>query len=63
VILGVTVFGALLGVLGALVSVPVMASLQIVFHEVTKARRAAVAATRAADGVATDVGGEPSPAP
>ena len=63
VILGVTVFGALLGVLGALVSVPVMASLQIVFHEVTKARRAAVAATRAGPDAATGVEGEPAPAP
>lgn len=48
VILGVTLFGALLGVLGALVAVPVTASLQIVAHEVTKARRATVAAARAA---------------
>jgi predicted PurR-regulated permease PerM len=46
VILGVTVFGALLGVLGALVAVPVTASLQIVAQEVTKARRATVAAAR-----------------
>ena len=35
VILGVTLFGALLGVLGALVAVPVTASLQIVAREVT----------------------------
>jgi predicted PurR-regulated permease PerM len=47
VILGVTLFGALLGVLGALVAVPVTASLQIVVQEVTKARRATVAAARA----------------
>ena len=46
VILGVTLFGALLGVLGALVAVPVTASLQIVAQEVTKARRATVAAAR-----------------
>ena len=48
VILGVTLFGALLGVLGALVAVPVTASLQIVAQEVTKARRATVAAAREA---------------
>jgi predicted PurR-regulated permease PerM len=48
VILGVTLFGALLGVLGALVAVPVTASLQIVAQEVTKARRATVAAAQAA---------------
>jgi predicted PurR-regulated permease PerM len=47
VILGVTIFGALLGVLGALVAVPVTASLQIVIAEVTRTRRAAVAAARA----------------
>ena len=48
VILGVTVFGAMLGVLGALIAVPVTASLQLVVQEVTKARRATVAAARAA---------------
>ena len=48
VILGVTLFGALLGVLGALVAVPLTASLQIVMQEVTKARRARIAELRAA---------------
>ena len=48
VILGVTLFGALLGVLGALVAVPVTASLQIVVLEVTKAHRARIAEIRAA---------------
>jgi predicted PurR-regulated permease PerM len=48
VILGVTLFGALLGVLGALVAVPLMASLQIVLAEVTAERRAAVEAAHAA---------------
>jgi predicted PurR-regulated permease PerM len=48
VILGVTLFGALLGVLGALVAVPLMATLQIVLAEVTVTRRAAVAAAQAA---------------
>ena len=48
VILGVTIFGALLGVLGALVAVPVTASLQIIVTEVTRTRRAIVAEARAA---------------
>ena len=48
VILGVTLFGALLGVLGALVAVPITASLQIILQEVTKARRARIAELRAA---------------
>ena len=47
VILGVTLFGALLGVLGALVAVPITASLQLVLQEVTKARRARIAEVRA----------------
>jgi predicted PurR-regulated permease PerM len=64
VILGVTLFGALLGVLGALVAVPVTASLQIVVQEVTEARRAAVAAARAArEGPPPSAEGEPVPAP
>ena len=63
VILGVTVFGALLGVLGALVAVPVTASLQLVVHEVTKARRATVAAARAArDAAAAPVDDASAPA-
>jgi predicted PurR-regulated permease PerM len=57
VILGVTVFGALLGVLGALVAVPVTASLQIVIREVTAERRARVAAAREAPPI------EPEPEP
>jgi predicted PurR-regulated permease PerM len=48
VILGVTIFGALLGVLGALVAVPVTASLQIIVKEVTAERRARIAEARAA---------------
>jgi predicted PurR-regulated permease PerM len=48
IILGVTLFGALLGPLGALVAVPVMGSLQIVVGEVTADRRARVAAAKAA---------------
>jgi predicted PurR-regulated permease PerM len=48
VMLGVTIFGALLGVLGALVAVPVTASLQIIVREITAERRARVAEARAA---------------
>jgi predicted PurR-regulated permease PerM len=61
VILGVTVFGALLGVLGALVAVPVSASIQIVVREVTKSRRARVAAAREAEtaGAAVEAPGGP----
>jgi predicted PurR-regulated permease PerM len=47
VILGVTLFGALAGVLGALVAVPITASLQLVVREYTKERRARVQAARA----------------
>jgi len=63
VILGVTLFGALLGVLGALVAVPVTASLQIVVQEVTKARRAAIAAAREAQASGPDEPLGPAPAP
>jgi predicted PurR-regulated permease PerM len=48
VILSVTLFGAFLGVLGALVAVPVTASLQIVVQELTAERRRRVAEARAA---------------
>ena len=48
VMLGVTIFGALLGVLGALVAVPITASLQIVIRMITEERRAYVAEQRAA---------------
>lgn len=48
VILGVTLFGALLGVLGALVAVPVTASIQLVVQEITRERRARIAAARVA---------------
>jgi len=46
VILGVLVFGTLLGVLGALVAVPLTASIQIILREVTADRRARVEAAR-----------------
>jgi predicted PurR-regulated permease PerM len=60
VILGVTLFGALLGVLGALVAVPVTASLQLVLQEVTKARRERIAEIRAA---AEALAADAAPAP
>ena len=62
-ILGVTLFGALLGVLGALVAVPVTASLQLVLQEVTKARRARIAEIReAAERLAADAAPVPDAA-
>jgi predicted PurR-regulated permease PerM len=48
IIVAVTLFGALLGVLGALTAVPLAATIQIVVQELTKARRAKVAEARAA---------------
>ena len=47
-IVAVTLFGALLGVLGALTAVPLAATMQIVIQELTKARREQVAAMKAA---------------
>ena len=48
IIVSVTLFGALLGVLGALTAVPLAATIQIFVQELTKARRAKVAAANAA---------------
>ena len=48
IIVAVTLFGALLGVLGALTAVPLAATIQIFIQELTAARRAKVAAARAA---------------
>src|SRR5262245_2775063 len=48
IIVAVTLFGALLGVLGALTAVPLAATVQILVQELTKARRAQVAEARAA---------------
>jgi predicted PurR-regulated permease PerM len=48
IIVAVTLFGALLGVLGALTAVPLAAMIQIFVQELTKARRERVAATKAA---------------
>jgi predicted PurR-regulated permease PerM len=47
IIVAVTLFGALLGVLGALTAVPLAATIQIVVQELTKERRARVAAANA----------------
>jgi predicted PurR-regulated permease PerM len=46
IIVAVTLFGALLGVLGALTAVPLAATLQIFVQELTKARREKVEETR-----------------
>jgi predicted PurR-regulated permease PerM len=40
------IFGALLGVIGAIIAVPIIASIQIVVRELTADRRAAMAALR-----------------
>ena len=48
IIVAVTLFGALLGVLGALTAVPLAATIQIVIQELTKARQEKVAAASAA---------------
>jgi putative heme transporter len=48
IIVAVTLFGALLGVLGALTAVPLAATIQIFIQELTKARREQVDAARAA---------------
>jgi putative heme transporter len=48
IIVAVTLFGALLGVLGALTAVPLAAMIQIFVQELTKARRARIAEAKAA---------------
>ena len=48
IIVSVTLFGALLGVLGALTAVPLAAMIQIFVQELTKVRREKVAAAKAA---------------
>jgi len=50
IIVAVTLFGALLGVLGALTAVPLAATIQIFIQELTKSRREKVEAARAALG-------------
>ena len=47
IIVAVTLFGALLGVLGALTAVPLAATIQILVQELTKARREKVSAAKA----------------
>ena len=46
IIVAVTLFGALLGVLGALTAVPLAATIQILVQELTKERRARIAAAK-----------------
>jgi predicted PurR-regulated permease PerM len=48
IIVAVTLFGALLGVLGALTAVPLAATIQIFVQELTKARRERIAEAKAA---------------
>jgi putative heme transporter len=48
IIVAVTLFGALLGILGALTAVPLAATIQIFVQELTKARRAKVAEAKVA---------------
>jgi predicted PurR-regulated permease PerM len=48
IIVSVTLFGALLGVLGALTAVPLAATIQLVVQELTKERRARIEELRAA---------------
>jgi predicted PurR-regulated permease PerM len=50
VIASVLVFGTLFGVIGAIIAVPIVASIQIVVRELTANRRAAMAELRAPDG-------------
>ena len=56
IIVAVTLFGALLGVLGALTAVPLAATIQIFIQELTTARRAKVATAKAALEVPTQAG-------
>jgi predicted PurR-regulated permease PerM len=53
IIVAVTLFGALLGVLGALTAVPLAATIQIFVQELTKTRRERVAAAKAAAAAST----------
>jgi predicted PurR-regulated permease PerM len=47
VIVSVMIFGALLGVIGAIIAVPIIASIQIIVKELTSERRATMAELRA----------------
>jgi predicted PurR-regulated permease PerM len=48
VLASVLAFGALFGLVGAIIGVPIAAGIQIVVEELTSARRARIAATDAA---------------
>ena len=65
IIIAVTLFGALLGVLGALTAVPLAATIQIFVQELTKARREKVAEAKEAlePSAAREPGPEPELAP
>jgi predicted PurR-regulated permease PerM len=54
VMASVLVFGALLGAVGAIIAVPIVASIQIVVRELTAGRRARMAELRAALGLQPD---------
>jgi predicted PurR-regulated permease PerM len=58
VIVSVMIFGALLGVIGAIIAVPIIASIQIVVKELTTDRRARMAALREATAGTADVAAE-----
>jgi len=58
VILSVMIFGALMGVIGAIIAVPIIASIQIVVRELTEERRKKMAAIREADEPAPVVAAE-----
>jgi predicted PurR-regulated permease PerM len=57
VMASVLVFGTLLGAVGAIIAVPIVASIQIVVREFTAGRRAAMAELRAAEAGAGTPGG------
>lgn len=63
IITAVALFGALMGVLGAIVAVPIAATIQIVVRELTVDRRARVAAADAALAAAQGDGAVPAVAP
>jgi putative heme transporter len=54
IIVAVTLFGALLGVLGALTAVPIAATIQIFIQELTKVRREQMAALKEAAAAPAD---------
>jgi predicted PurR-regulated permease PerM len=56
VMASVLVFGTLLGAVGAIIAVPIVASIQIVARELTAERRAAMAALRTVDAAETPAG-------